>query len=190
VKKRKKDVDARIKSAHDELAARVCVAQIGAPHGLHGEVKLKSFTADPMAISDYAPLESEDGTARFEIEELRQSTGRSGGYLIARLRGIADRNAASRLKHLRLFVARERLPTPEPDEFYHADLIGLRALRRDGSELGKVTAVHDFGAGAILEIAGDGGELMLPFTDMFVPNVDLREGVIVVVPPEPAGEGI
>jgi 16S rRNA processing protein RimM len=171
------------------MAARVCVAEIGAPHGLHGEVKLRSFTADPMAIRDYVPLETEDGAASFEIEELRQSPGRGGGYLIARLRGIADRNEASRLKGLRLFVPRERLPAPEPDEFYHADLIGLRALRQDGSELGRVTAVHDFGAGAILEIAGDGGDLMLPFTDAFVPTVDLPAGVIVVAPPEEAGEG-
>jgi 16S rRNA processing protein RimM len=186
VTKKKKDVDARIKSAHDESAARICVAQIGAPHGLHGEVKLRSFTADPMTIRDYAPLESEDGTARVEIEELRQGTARGGGNLIARLRGIADRNAASRLKHLKLFVPRERLPAPDADEFYHADLIGLRALGPDGRELGRVTAVHDFGAGAILEIVGDGGETMLPFTDACVPDVDLSSGVIVVVPPEEA----
>jgi 16S rRNA processing protein RimM len=155
-----------------------------APHGLHGEVKLRSFTADPMAIREYAPLETEDGLAHFEIEELRESASKAGGYLIARLTGVADRNAASRLNHLKLFVPRERLPAPDPDEFYHADLIGLRALGPDGRELGRVTAVHDFGAGAILEIIGDGGEMMLPFSDAFVPAVDLAAGVIVVTPPE------
>src|SRR5204863_3225659 len=152
--------------------ARICVAQIGAPHGLHGEVKLRSFTTDPMAIRDYAPLETADGAARLEIEELREGTNKPGGYLIARLRGVGDRNAASRLNHLKLFVPRERLPPPDPDEFYHADLIGLRALRRDGSELGRVTAVHDFGAGALLEIRTEGEDIMLPFTDAFVPTVN------------------
>jgi 16S rRNA processing protein RimM len=175
---------ARIKSAHEQVRPRICVAQIGAPHGLYGEVKLRSFTADPMAIRDYVPLETEDALAHFEIEELRESTNKGGGYLIARLAGVADRNAASHLKHQKLFVPRERLPPPEPDEFYQADLIGLRALRPDGRELGRVTAVHDFGAGAILEIVGDGGEMMLPFTDAFVPAVDLAAGVIVVTPPE------
>jgi 16S rRNA processing protein RimM len=188
VTRRKKDVDARIKSAHDEpRTERICLAQIGAPHGLHGEVKLRSFTADPMAIRDYAPFESEDGTAKLEIEELREAGTQRGGNLIARLRGIADRNAASRLKQMKLFVPRERLPAPEADEFYCVDLVGLRALRPDGSELGKVSAVHDFGAGAILEIAAHDGDMMLPFTEAFVPSVDVAAGVVVVVPPEPEG---
>jgi 16S rRNA processing protein RimM len=168
-------------------AARVCVAQIGAPHGLHGEVKLRSFTADPMAVADYGPLESEDGTARFEIEDLRQSTSRGGDYVIVRLRGVADRDAAERLKGLKLFVPRERLPAPEPDEFYHADLIGLCAVTREGAEVGNVIAVHDFGAGAVLEIAGDSGDLMVPFTEGCVPTVDVAAGAIIVVLPEEAG---
>jgi 16S rRNA processing protein RimM len=163
---------------------RICVARIGAPHGLHGEVKLRSFTADPMAIRDYAPLESEDGTAKFEIEELREAGTQREGHLIARLRGIADRNAASRLKQMKLFVPRERFPAPEADEFYCADLVGLRALRPDGSELGKVIAVHDFGAGAILEIAAHDGNMMLPFNEAFVSIVDVAAGSIVVAPPE------
>src|SRR6187399_288716 len=138
VTKRKKDVDARIKSAHDEPTARVCVAQIGAPHGLRGEVKLRSFTADPMAVADYGPLENEDGTAGFEIEDLRQSTSRGSDYVIVRLRGVADRDAADRLKGVKLFVPRDRLPSPEPGEFYHADLIGLRAVTCEGAEVGNV----------------------------------------------------
>src|SRR6476469_9900776 len=99
------------------MAGRICVAQIGGPHGIRGEVKLKSFTADPMAVKDYAPLESEDGAAQFVIETLRAGKG----HLVARLRGIGDRSAAERLTHLRLFVPRERLPPPGAEEFYHVD---------------------------------------------------------------------
>jgi 16S rRNA processing protein RimM len=162
-------------------AERVFVAQIGAPHGIRGEVKLKSFTADPMAIKDYGPLMSEDGSASFEIEALRPAKG----YLVARFRGIDDRNAAERLAHLRLFVPRGRLPPPAAGEFYHADLIGLVAVTADGTEFGTVVAVHDFGAGDILELQPRSGAttVMLPFTDSFVPVVDVAGGRITVVPP-------
>jgi 16S rRNA processing protein RimM len=166
-------------------AERVCVAQIGAPHGLHGEVKLRSFTANPIAVADYGPLENEDGTSQFEIEELRQNTSRGGDYVIVRLRGVADRGAADRLKGLKLFIPRDRLPAPEPDEFYHADLIGLRAVTREGAEVGNVIAVHDFGAGAVLEISREGDTLMMPFNEGCVPTVDIARGCIVVVLPEP-----
>jgi 16S rRNA processing protein RimM len=157
------------------------VAQIDGAHGIRGEVKLKSFTANPMAVKDYAPLESEDGAATFVIETLRPAKG----HLVAQLRGIRDRNAAQGLTHLRLFVPRERLPAPATDEFYHADLIGLRAVTKDGREVGTVSAVHDFGAGDILElrIAGSDATMMLPFTQTCVPAVDLAGGRIVVAPP-------
>src|SRR5204863_1872239 len=136
-------------SVLDQMAAeRVCVAQIGGAHGIRGEVKLKSFTADPLALKDYAPLETEDGAASFEIESLRPVKG----YLVAKLRGVPDRSAAERLTHAKLFVPRQRLPTPADEEFYHADLVGLRALTREGRELGTVHAVHNFGAGDILEL--------------------------------------
>ncbi len=162
------------------MAERICVAQIGAPHGIRGEVKLKSFTADPAAVKDYGPLESEDGARRFEIAALRPVKG----HFVARLVGVDDRNAAERLTHLRLFIARERLPPPEPDEFYHADLIGLAAVTPGGEEVGTVVAVHDFGAGAIIEIAAAGGaSTMLPFTDAFVPAVDLAARRITITPP-------
>jgi 16S rRNA processing protein RimM len=166
------------------MGARVCVAQIGGAHGIRGEVKLKSFTADPMAILDYAPLESEDGIARFVIEALRP--GKS--HLVARLRGIGDRDAAERLAHVKLFVPRERLPAPQPDEFYHFDLIGLRALSPAGEELGSVVAVHDFGAGSIVELrlAATGGRVMLPFTQACVPEIDMPGGRMVVVLPKDA----
>ena len=135
------------------MAERICVAQIGGAHGLRGEVKLKSFTADPLAVRNYGPLTAEDGSASLEIETLRPAKG----HLVARFRGIGDRNAAERLANLRLFVPRERLPPPATDEFYHADLIGLCAVTPDGIEIGTVAAIHDFGAGNILELRPQAG---------------------------------
>ena len=168
------------------MAERICVAQIGGAHGIRGEVKLKSFTADPLAVKDYGALESEDGAASFEIEALRPAKG----YLVARLRGVRDRNAAEQLTNLRLFVPRERLPPPAADEFYHADLIGLAAVTAAGVEVGTVVAVHNFGAGDILELRPPAGgtTIMLPFTDAFVPRIDIAGGRIVVEPPEEASK--
>jgi 16S rRNA processing protein RimM len=164
------------------VAERICVAQIGGAHGIRGEVKLKSFTADPLAVKDYGVLESEDGAASFAIEALRPAKG----YLVARLRGVRDRNAAEQLTNLRLFVPRERLPPPASDEFYHVDLIGLAAVTAEGTEVGTVVAVHNFGAGDILELRPPAGgtTIMLPFTDAFVPRIDIAGGRIVVEPPE------
>jgi len=168
------------------VAERICVAQIGGAHGLRGEVRLKSFTADPMAVSDYGPLTTEDGAATFEIEAGRPAKG----HLVARFRGIGDRDTAERLANVRLFVPRERLPPLAADEFYHTDLIGLSAVTADGTEIGTVVAVHDFGAGDILELLPPGGgtTIMLPFTAAFVPSVDIVNGRIVVAPPESAPE--
>ncbi|HKA79508.1 MAG TPA: ribosome maturation factor RimM [Xanthobacteraceae bacterium] len=163
------------------MSERICVAQIGGAHGIRGEVKLKSFTADPMAVTDYGPLESEDGAAHFTIEAVRPAKG----HLVVRFRGVDDRNAAERLTNTKLFVPRERLPPADDDEFYHADLIGLSAVTADGSAVGTVVAIHDFGAGDILELRPPGGgtTIMLPFTDAFVPDIDVAGGRIVVAPP-------
>ena len=164
------------------MAERICVAQIGAAHGVRGEVKLWPFTADPMAIKHYGPLESEDGAATFEIEELRAAKD----HLVARLRGVRDRDAAERLTNLRLFVPRARLPATQADEFYHADLVGLRAVTAAGSELGAVVAIHNFGAGDLIEVqpAGSAATVMLPFTAAVVPVVDIAGGRIVIDPPQ------
>ena len=167
------------------MPGRICVAQIGAPHGVRGEVKLKSFTADPLAVKDYGPLSSEDGALSIEIEAVRPAKSPATSHLVARLRGVTDRNAAERLTNLKLFVARERLPPPADEEFYHVDLIGLLAVTADGTEIGTVVAIHDFGAGDILElkpVAGK-GTIMLPFTEAFVPHVDIARRRIVVAPP-------
>ena len=162
------------------MAERICVAQIGGAHGIRGEVKLKSFTADPMAVKDYGPLESEDGSASFTIEAVRPAKG----HLVARFRGVDDRNAAERLANIKLFVSRERLRPPATGEFYHADLVGLAAVTTDGTEIGTVAAIHNFGAGDILELRprAGGTTIMLPFTDACVPSIDIAGGRIVVAP--------
>jgi 16S rRNA processing protein RimM len=164
------------------VAERICVAQIGGAHGIRGEVKLKSFTSDPMAVKDYGPLTTEDGTASFEIEAVRPAKG----HLVARFRGVHDRNAAEQLTNLKLFVPRERLAPPGTDEFYHADLIGLSAVTADGTDVGTIVAVHDFGAGDILELrpAAGGTSIMLLFSDAFVPDVDIAGGRITIALPE------
>jgi 16S rRNA processing protein RimM len=166
------------------VVERICVAQIGGAHGLRGEVKLKSFTADPMAVRNYGPLTTEDGSASFEIEAVRAAKG----HLVAQFRGVGDRNTAERLANLRLFVPRERLPPPAAEEFYHADLIGLSAVATDGTEIGTVVAIHEFGAGDILELRPQAGgtTIMVPFTAAFVPSVDIAGRRIVVAPPEDA----
>jgi 16S rRNA processing protein RimM len=163
------------------MAARICVAQIGAAHGTRGEVRLWSFTADPVAVKDYGPLESEDGAAQFEIETLRPAKD----HLVARLSGVHDRSQAERLTNLRLYVPRERLPQAAPEEFYHADLIGLRVEDLDGREIGTVVAIQNFGAGDLLELRAEGESqtLLLPFTAVTVPVVDIAGGRIVIDPP-------
>jgi 16S rRNA processing protein RimM len=161
---------------------RICVAQIGAAHGVRGEVRLRSFTQDPLAFQSYGPLESEDGRERFEIEDLRPAKD----HFVARLAGVNDRNAAEKLTNRKLYVARDRLPPTEDDEtFYYADLIGLAAVSEGGAPLGTVTAIHNFGAGDLVEIApaGGGDRLLVPFTDTAVPAIDLEARRMVVIPP-------
>jgi 16S rRNA processing protein RimM len=161
---------------------KVRVARIGAAHGVRGEVRLWPFTQDPMAVAQYGPLQTEDGARQFEIEALRPGKN----FLVARIAGIDDRDAAEGLCNLELFVPRERLPAiEEPGTFYHADLIGLKAVTAEGAAIGTVSAVHNFGAGDIIEIAPEGGgqTIMLPFTDATVPEIDLAAKQIVVVLP-------
>jgi 16S rRNA processing protein RimM len=163
-------------------ADRICVAQIGAPHGVRGEVRLFAYTEDPLAVTQYGPLESEDGSRAFEIASARPAKD----HLVARLRGVDDRDAAEKLRNVRLYVARSRLPkTEDAETFYHADLVGLVAMTEAGRELGTVTAVQNFGAGDILEIqpAGAAPTVLLPFTTVTVPKVDVAQGRIVVNPP-------
>lgn len=163
------------------MTGRVCIAQIGAAHGVRGEVRLRAFTEDPLSVRRYGPLETEDGR-RFEIEAVRLAKD----MLVARLKGVSNRDAAERLTNLRLYVARDRLPKPADGEFYHADLIGLAAVTAAGAPFGTVKAVHNFGAGDLLEIepAGGGATMLLPFTEAVVPMVDIAGRRVVVAPPD------
>lgn len=162
-------------------AARVCVGQIVGVHGVRGLVKLKSFTADPAAVVAYGVLSDETGTRRFQVA----LTGQAKGLFIARIDGVSDRNGAEALSGVKLFAPRSALPEPDEEEFYYADLIGLRAETADGGVFGVVTAVHDFGAGDILELRrADGRTAHLPFTRLVVPVVDVGGGRVVIALPD------
>jgi 16S rRNA processing protein RimM len=164
----------------------VLLGEFGRAHGLKGEVRLKSFTADPKAIAIYGPLQSEDGRS-FTLKSVRPAGGGSPGLVIARVDGVVTREAAETLNRIRLYTPRERLRGTEgQDEFLLADLIGLIAKDKDGAVLGTVVAVPNYGGGDLLEVAPcDGGPTgLLPFTDAFVPRVDLAAGEITVDPPE------
>lgn len=157
----------------------VTLAVIGAPHGVKGEVRMKSFAADPLSIRAYEKLFAEDGRG-FEIERIRPAKD----VLIAKFRGVDDRDAAARLTGLALGVLRSALPAAEEEEFYHADLIGLEAFDGAGKSLGQVVAVQNYGAGDILEIAPPKRpSLLVPFTKQNVPEIDVATGRLVVVLP-------
>ena len=168
------------------MAAPICIARIGAAHGVRGAVKLWTFTEDPFAVKTYGPLLTKDGARSFEVATAREAKG----HLVATLKGIATREDAERLNGLELYVAREKLPATEEDEYYHADLIGLAAVNAASEPIGRVTAIHNFGAGDIIEIApAHGATMLLPFTNAVVPSVDLAAGrVVIELPDEIVGE--
>ena len=168
------------------MAAPICVARIGAAHGVRGAVKLWTFTEDPFAVKAYGPLLTKDGARQFEVTSAREAKG----HLVATLKGISTREEAERLNGVELYVAREKLPETDEDEYYHADLIGLAAVNAANEPLGKVIAIHNFGAGDIIEIAPPGGTtLLLPFTNAVVPSVDIAGGrVVIELPPEIDGD--
>jgi 16S rRNA processing protein RimM len=169
----------------DGRETRVCVAQIGAAHGLKGDVRLWSFTQDPAAVAQYGALETEDGSRRLEISSMRAAKD----CFIARLRGVDDRNAAEALRNTKLYIERDRLPdTDDDDTFYHADLIGLAAFDQQGAKIGEVIAVQNFGAGDIIEVRrADKSTAMFPFNEAVVPEIDIAAGRMTIVPPEETG---
>ena len=160
---------------------RVRVAAVAAAHGVRGLLRLKPFTAAPEDCTAYGPLSNADGSRIFKFEKL----GMHKGQVLVRMEGIADRTAAEALRGVRLYVPRDALPaTEDEDEFYYADLVGLTAELADGTEIGKVRAVFDFGAGESLELTGTGGKpLLVPFTREAVPVIDIAGGKVVVEPP-------
>ncbi|HEU0147705.1 MAG TPA: ribosome maturation factor RimM [Bradyrhizobium sp.] len=168
------------------MAERICVAKIGAAHGVRGEVRLWTFTEDPLAVTRYGPLSTKDGTRQFEVTKAREARD----HLVATLKGIDDRTAAEKLNGVELYIARDQLPATDDDEYYHSDLIGLAAETTAGEPLGRVIAMHNFGAGDIIEIAPPAGStLLLPFSNAVVPTVDVKGGrVIIELPAEIEGD--
>jgi len=157
------------------------VGVVTGAHGVRGAVRVKSFTAEPEGVAGYGPVEDERGERRLTL----RLVGSAKGVLIAQIAGIDDRNAAEALRGLRLYLPREALPPPGEEEYYHADLIGLAAALADGTPVGTVRAVHDFGAGDTLEIdRAEGQPVIVPFTRAVVPVVDLEGGRLVLDPPE------
>ncbi|WP_430465199.1 ribosome maturation factor RimM [Tabrizicola sp.] len=163
-------------------AERICVGAITGAFGVAGEVRLKSFCAEPAAIADYGPLFTKDGSRSFVVKLTRPVAGGLG----ARITGVKTKEEADALRGTELYVDRARLPSLPDDEFYHSDLIGLQVLDTGGVDQGRVVAVHNHGAGDILEIAGPARKsaLMLPFTLAAVPTVDLAAGRVIVDLPE------
>ena len=159
-------------------ADRILLGVIGRPHGVRGLVHVQSYTADPADLAGYGALSDESGrtwTLAWRgtgVAELRDAEGRA----------VADRDAAQALTNVKLFIERDRLPQPEEEEFYLSDLVGLQAVAPDGTALGKVLTVHDYGAGTSLEIAGD-VPVIVPFTKACVPEIDLAAGRVVIAPP-------
>lgn len=160
---------------------RVCVGAIAGAFGVRGEVRLKSFCAEPAAIADYGPLYTEDGARSFSVT----LGGPVPGGLAARLSGVVSREAAEALRGIRLYADRARLPSLPDDEFYHADLIGLAVFDTGGVALGRISAVLNHGAGDLLEVQRPGKPAaLIPFSVAMVPTVDLAAGRVIVDPPE------
>src|SRR3954471_13276547 len=163
------------------MPPQICVARIGDAHGVRGAVKLWPFTEDPLAVMDYGPLMTKDGARQFEVANARPAKD----HLVATFKGVATREDAERLNGIELYIARDKLPATDEDEYYHTDLIGLDAVTTDGDALGRVLALHNFGAGNIIEITPlKGPTLLLPFTNAVVPAVDLAGGRVVIALPE------
>jgi 16S rRNA processing protein RimM len=164
----------------------IFVGRVAGGFGVRGEVRITTFTEEPLGIARYGALKREDGSAAIEIVSARATKG----GVIARVKGIETKEAADALRGLRLFIPRDALPQPDEDEFYLADLIGLNVTSTDGAPLGRVVAVPNFGAGDILEIdPGDGKPTWyLPFTRAAVPEVRIAEGKIVADPPAEVSE--
>jgi 16S rRNA processing protein RimM len=162
------------------MSDRILIGVIVGAHGVRGEVKIKSFTAAAADVAAYGPVTDEAGTRRLKLKPV----GEAKGTVVARIDGIADRNAAEALKGLRLYISRTALPDTGEDEFYCADLIGLPLQLRDGSAYGRIKSVEDFGAGDVVEIALEaGGTEFQPLTRRIFPVLDPKAGRAVIEPP-------
>ncbi len=165
----------------NEKSRRIFVGEITGAHGIRGDVLIRTYTEAPGAIASYGPLTDATGQRSFSLRIVRVT--RKG--IVARINGIDDRNGAEPLRGTKLYIERARLPKTSEAEFYYADLVGLRAVAGDGSVLGKIVSVQNFGAGDLLELKPqDGSETeFIPFEDRFVPSIDLESGTVVINPP-------
>lgn len=162
------------------MSKDVLLAAVIGAHGLKGEVKVKTFTETPDALARYRRLHAKDGRG-FTVAQTRAS---KSGEAVVTFAEVVDRNTAESLRGIELFVPREVLPEPDENEFYHTDLIGLTAMDAEDRVIGTIKAIHNFGAGDIIEIArNDGDSVMLPFAKDFVPVVDFVNSRVVVVEP-------
>ena len=170
----------------EDRDGRILLGRSVAAHGVRGEVLVRSYADDPAAIGAYGPLAAPAANRTLELRVLRVTAK----GVVARIAGIGDRNAAEALAGIDLYIDRAQLPAAGEDEFYHADLIGLAAVAPDGAEIGRVVAVHNFGAGDLIEVALAASRRTehIPFNDRFVPEVDVAAGRIVVSLPEPSDE--
>jgi 16S rRNA processing protein RimM len=162
---------------------RILLGRIVTVHGIRGDVVIDSYAGDPENVGAYGPLQSADGSREFAVKVVRV---RPKGGVVARIAGVNDRNAAEALRGTDLYVRREKLPAAQEGEFYYADLVGLRADSESGETIGSVVAVQNFGAGDLLEVRLDGQAAteLIPFTDAYVPVVDINAGRVVVVIPD------
>ncbi len=162
--------------------AMIIVGALAGAFGVKGEVRLKSFTSDPEDIALYGPLFTEDGSRSFEV----RLTGHLKNAFSARLSGVKTKEQADALRGLQLFVPRKKFPKLPDDEFYYADLVGLSVFDAGGRQVGQIKAVQNHGASDLLEILTDGGSqsVLLPFTRLNVPTVDIASGKIIIDPPE------
>ncbi len=162
----------------------VLLGVIGRAHGVRGLARVTSHTADPAALTGYGPLSDPSGRL-FTLRWMGEGIAEISRIVDGKPVPVADRLAAEQLTNTQLFVERDRLPAPEDDEYYLTDLIGLTAVDTDAVPIGIVSAVHDYGAGASLEIARDNaGSLLIPFTAAIVPEVDIAAGHLIIVPPD------
>ena len=166
----------------------ILLGQIGAAHGIKGEVRIATHTQDPLAIGTYGPLDTDRPGLTITIAKLRLQKN----VVVAHIKGVSDRTAAEKLNGVNLYIDRARLPEPEDeDDFYHADLIGLEARLDTGVVIGQVSAIPNFGAGDLIEIRDDksGDTYLYPFTKAVVPHVSIAEGYLTIVVPLDVDEG-
>lgn len=166
----------------EPVSTYICMGVILAAHGIKGEVKIHPYSQNPEDLVSYGPLYNQSGDKLYELRIKRVQNN----AVIATVKGCNDRNAAEQLRGTKLYIPRQALPEPDAEEFYHEDLLNLKVLLPDATEIGIITAVHNFGAGDMLEVALSGSNKteMLPFTKAVIPHINLAEGFVTYCPPE------